>query len=333
MKVIANGTNAVPVDSDVVNSPLSPANCVGRNLLHNSLFNVQQRGQGPITVAGYLADRWVASTGTAGGSRSIAIAAATDAARAAIGDEACEYTLGYTFTGGSAAGDYDCLTQRLEDLYRYSNKTVTVSFWAIATSGTPKIAVGFTEQFGTGGSPTGNVSPGGAAIQLTTSWARYTSTITLPSIAGKTTGTNNDSCLALNLWLSAGTNQAFVSNNIGVQSGAVSFWGIQLEFGAIATPLEKRALAVEQMFCYRHYYTNYARVDGYGVMAGSVNTDYYFPVQMRAIPTATLPSPSYNNASAMNVAAITAQFMTVSCTAGVAGQAQAQSLATLSAEQ
>ena len=333
LRVIANNTNVIPADSDFQNSPLSPANCTGRNLLQNGLFNVQQRGLGPITVAGYLADRWVANNGKAGGTRSIAIAAASDASRLAIGDEACEWTLNYTFTGGTAAGDYDLLQQKLEDLYRYSNKTVTVSFWAIATSGTPKIGVGFNFQYGTGGSPTATLNITATAVQTTGSWAKYSVTMTLPSVAGKTLGTNLDSCLALNLWLSAGSTNTAIAGSIGSQTGAVSLWGLQLELGPTVTPLEKRPLADEQRYCNRYYYTNYGRVDGYGPAGGQINTDYWLPVQMRAAPTTTLPSPTYGNASAMGVSTVTAQLMILTCTVTAVGTAAAQSLMTLSAEQ
>ena len=45
---------------------------VGRNLLHNSLFNVTQRGNGPWTT-GYTLDRW--STVSVGGTIQVTVAA------------------------------------------------------------------------------------------------------------------------------------------------------------------------------------------------------------------------------------------------------------------
>src|SRR5215467_9290680 len=58
---------------------------VGRNLLHNPYFNVQQMGQGPWTVGSYTADRWLSflSLDTA----TINIYAASDANRTSVNDE------------------------------------------------------------------------------------------------------------------------------------------------------------------------------------------------------------------------------------------------------
>src|SRR5215831_10527895 len=67
---------------------------VGRNLLHNPYFNVQQRGVGPWTVNGYTADRWAQFFN--GGTSSINVQANGDGMRALIGDEAARYSIGIT---------------------------------------------------------------------------------------------------------------------------------------------------------------------------------------------------------------------------------------------
>jgi hypothetical protein len=43
--------------------PPPSAGNVGRNLLHNAMFNVWQRGTGPFNTAGYTADRWPGQKG------------------------------------------------------------------------------------------------------------------------------------------------------------------------------------------------------------------------------------------------------------------------------
>ncbi|HEY2419121.1 MAG TPA: hypothetical protein VGH84_14450, partial [Steroidobacteraceae bacterium] len=60
---------------------------VGRNLIHNPLFNVAQRGAGPWTTAGiWTLDRWFIYP--IGSAQSVTQQIVTDADRAAIGDEA-----------------------------------------------------------------------------------------------------------------------------------------------------------------------------------------------------------------------------------------------------
>ena len=93
-----------------------------------------------------------------------------------------------TFTGNAGAGAFNAVTQQIEDVRRLAGKTVTVSFWAVAGAGTPKLGVSLNQIFGTGGSPSAYVPTAGQAVTLTTSLARYALTFTLPSVAGKTLG-------------------------------------------------------------------------------------------------------------------------------------------------
>src|SRR4029078_10881837 len=65
---------------------------VGRNLIHNPLFNVAQRGTGPWSITNtYTADRWIQSL--TGGTISTRIGAIIDANRVQIGDESPRFHL------------------------------------------------------------------------------------------------------------------------------------------------------------------------------------------------------------------------------------------------
>ncbi len=78
------------------------------------------------------------STSTA----SVSIATLADADRTAIGDEAARYALQCVGTGTAGAGDYIIADQHdIEGVQRLSGKTVTVSFSAKATAGTPKVGL------------------------------------------------------------------------------------------------------------------------------------------------------------------------------------------------
>ena len=215
---------------------LAAAN-VGRNLIHNPLFNIVQRGTGTFS-SGYTADRWrmdftldtfvVQPQALAAGNPSFG------------GDEAASTVLVANVTAGNAgATAFSLLSQLIEDVRRLSGKTVTISFWAYANVGTPKIGVGLRQFFGTGGSPSTMVYVNATPVTVTTTPTRYSVTIPLPSIGGKTLGTNNDHYTRLGFFLSAGANTNTIAGGIGVQTAQFGFWGVQLEIGSVATPLEE----------------------------------------------------------------------------------------------
>lgn len=274
----------------------------GRNLLHNPLFNVAQRGVGPFGTTGATLDRWsvVGVTDTA----SIAQAALTAADRAAIGDESGSGSLQNTFTGNAGAGAFHLITQRVEDVRRLGNKTVTVSFWAIAT-GTLKLGINMFQSPGTGGSPAGGGRfATGTQVTVTTTWARYTATFTLSSTSGMTMGTNNDHYTGVEFWFSSGATNNANAGNIGVQSGLVKLWGVQLEIGSVATQLDKPDPRYDLSNCQRFYQVGIVNFQGYGTAGGGYGAQMPFVDRMRANPTITLSGQSYVNASSAAVSNI-----------------------------
>lgn len=280
-----------------------PLGSVGRNLLHNSQFHIQQRGAGPWTAAGYTADRWM--VGLISDTVSLSLPVLTDAERTAIGDDAAAWKLNNVFTGNAAAGAFNVLMQRLEDVRRLSNKTVIVSFWAVA--GAPvNLGVSIDQTFGTGGSPSPPVNGNGQAVALTTTWARYSLAFVQPSISGKIGGTNGDSYTALNIWFSSGSTNA-VRAGVGVQSGNVSLWGIQLE---VAQPgqtqpssLEKPDPRYDLDNCQRFYQIGNAQLAGYTLGGSSVTYRAPFPVTMRAAPTFLVNLVANTNITSVAMAA------------------------------
>jgi hypothetical protein len=81
---------------------------------------------------------------------------------------------------------------------------------------------------------------------VTTAWTRVTKTITIPSISGKTLGTGN--CLEVFLYS--------FSDTIPV-SGTIDIWGVQIEYGSLATPFQTASGGspqAELAMCQRYYY-------------------------------------------------------------------------------
>jgi hypothetical protein len=252
---------------------------IGRNKLHNAQFNINQRGSASYTAAGYCLDRWTINLNT--DTVSVTQAALADADRTGIGDEEAVNALKNVFTGNAAAGAFDTVSQPIESVRRLGGKSVVVSFYAKANSGTPKLGVSLDQNFGTGGSPSATVNGTGQSVTLSTSWARYTLAFTLGSTSGKTLGTNVNDYTLLNFWFSSGTTNATRAGSVGVQSNTVSIWGVQLEIGSTATPFEKVDPAVDWNNCLRFfYYVSLAYYD-YGAAGAAFLTTVSLPTVQR----------------------------------------------------
>lgn len=160
----------------------------------------------------------------------------------------------------SAAGDYAALEQMVESVRSFAGQTVTFSVWAKASTGTPKIGFSAIQYFGTGGSPSANVITSGGTATISTSWARYSFTIAVPSIAGKTIGSNNDDKVQIDLWTSAGTTISGAGYPaVGIQNVTIDTWGWQLEAGNVATSFTTASgsIAGELALCQRYYQKSY----------------------------------------------------------------------------
>ena len=254
----------------------------GRNLLHNSLFNVAQRGLGPWNVNGYTLDRWCAFANT----DSIGVTRQSFSLGSVPTDEAAKYALTNAFIGNAGAAACNFVFQPIEDVTRLGNKTVTVSFWAAAASGAPKLGVSLDQNFGTGGSVSPQVQGIGQSVTLSTTYTRYSLTFTTVSLITRGLGTNRDDNTALNFWYSSGANNATRAGNIGVQSGTISLWGVQLEVGSVATPLEKPDPRYDLANCQRFFQAGGVQLLTYGAATSAfVSTLLGLPVTMRASPT------------------------------------------------
>jgi len=249
------------------------------------MFNITQRGPGPFTTATYTVDRWL--TGLNTDTVSVTQVAASDTDRAAIGDESVQNVLQNVFTGNAAAGAYNQLVQRLENIRWLAGKVMVLSFWAKANAGSPKLGINLLQNFGTGGSPSANVRAfaTGSSVTLGTTWAKYALTIAIPSIAGKTLGSNSNDFTQLEIWYSSGATNNAAAGNIGVQSGTIQLWGMQLEFGTIATALEMRQHTIEAALCQRFYQIIPFSIGGYNTAGNAIWQTITHLGSMRTTPT------------------------------------------------
>lgn len=289
----------MPISSVLGSSALLPAGLGFRNAIINGDFRINQRGlnssgqvNGAALINGrYGQDRWLVY---------MADGTVTYSAQA--------FTLGNTIpgyeptnfariatSGQTLASAFSSLNQFIEGVRTFAGQQVTISFWAKAASGTPKVAVAWQQAFGSGGGSTA-VNTAVSAVTISTSWTRYQITTTVPSISGKTIGTGNDDYLLINLITSAGSNNNTIASSIGIQNNTIDFWGIQVEQNYQPTSFEQRPLGIELILCQRYYQIIMSGFMEIGIGAAYTSTDVRvgrdLPVTMRVAPTASIVTGS-----------------------------------------
>lgn len=223
-------------------------------------------------------------------------------------------------TSVAGAGNYCIKEQHIEGVVANAGKTITFTFHARAT--TPKnMAIEFSQFFGTGGSPSAQVTGIGAQIvALTTTFQKFSITVAIPSLSGKTLGTNGGDYLAATFWFDAGSNFNARTANLGQQSGTFDISHVSFVEGDASTeddPFPQRSIGQERALTQR-YYNAFNASEGGGVgnkysnaaMAGMFNAAISFPVEMRTVPTIALtgPAPDYTNSSNLTFTATTSGF-------------------------
>jgi len=270
-------------------------------------MEIAQRGTGAVTTNAYgPCDRWTHyASGDTFSTTQVAFASGDALYNPTSGNTAAQFFTQVVVTSVAGAASEALFYQPIENVRLMAGKTVTVSFWAKAASGTPLIGVEFGQNFGTGGSPSSALSGTGQAVTLSTSWAKYTQQHTLGSLSGKTIGsTANTSFTALYFWLDAGSNFNTRSGSIGQATKTVSIAQVQVELGSTVTSFEQEATGVTLARCQRYYYRNFPAVvskvlSAYGVNWSTTNSQLmgYFPVPMRITPTAMQTSGTANHFS------------------------------------
>jgi len=185
--------------------------------------------------------------------------------------------------------------QKIEGVRTAAGRTVTLSFWARADAAR-NIAVEFIQFFGTGGSPSTIVTGiGSQLVALTMAWKKYTITVLIPSLAGKTIGNNGDDYLAPMFWFDAGSSFSSRTANLGQQSGTFDIAQVKLEYGTIATPFNAQDPQQELARIYRYFVPMFLFADGFYTPAGNgMNFTIGLPTAMRAIPTISYSNISLN---------------------------------------
>ena len=289
--LLKNGATAIStvgssVDTSLWNSGFGQA---GKNKIINGDFSVNQRNfTSTTTSADYNFDRW--RTIYTGGTSTTTPQVFTPGAAPVAGYEGKNYYR-VAVTGQSAVGDSVRIQENIESVRTLAGQTATISFYAKASAGTPKIALLMNQGFGSGGSPSAGVDTLGGTVTISTSWARYSLTVAIPSISGKTLGTTDDGSLSTRIYLSGGSSVT-QAQSIGIQNATFDIWGVQIEYGSYATPFQTASGSSYQgelAMCQRYYYRMVAGGLGtyYSNSSANNTTNFLFqfplPVSMRII--------------------------------------------------
>lgn len=245
-------------------TPLSP------NYVINGALDYWQRGTSGVVAsntAGYpSADRF--KIGAIGASAPALTVAQNSSVPSGIG---VPYSASVSWSSSTSTGDIIVLHFIENGKYLFAGKTVTFSFYAKATNA---ITIGghFDQDY----------SP--MSFNLSTSWARYSYTISLPSTYQSSPPVGSSS--------SNHTEVRFIRlTNTNSAANTIFFTGVQVEEGPYATPFRRNSpsLSAELLACQRYYQS----WDGTGFICwgstwSTTGTRVCLPfiTQMRAAPSA-----------------------------------------------
>jgi hypothetical protein len=251
------------------------------NLIINGAFDFWQRGT-LKTSPGYLADRWTNDLN--GGT--VIQSQQSFAVGDVLGSNNPRFYINQNVSGQTLSSHFANFSQRIEGVRSYAGQTITVLGWARRGGGSGNMAVEADQNFGTGGSPSATVnaiSP--TTVTLTESFAPFAAVMNIPSIAGKTIGTNSNDSLDLNFWLSAGSDFNGRTNSLGLQAILVHLWGIHIKLGTHTTDAvnlyKEPELSPEFARCQRYY----ELVGITATTTGQYNNSLSYAVTKRAKPT------------------------------------------------
>jgi hypothetical protein len=256
------------------------------NRIINGAFDFWQRGTSSTALGYVAADRWF-------NQRSVGGTATMSRQSHTVGDKfgvnSPQFYLRQTVSGQSGTASAR-IRQSIEGVRSYAGETITVLGWARRSSGSGNMLVRTFQDFGTGGSPSAVVVTAQELVTLSGSWAPFAIPISVPSITGKTLGSDGNDRLVLDITTSGST------DSIGIQTIGVDLWGIHIKSGthtAAATQFYKAPeIGPELVRCQRYYQTGRLFMQGLTQTGTNLGASTALAVVMRATPTGSLTTLS-----------------------------------------
>ncbi len=230
-----------------------------RQAIINGNFDIWQAGTALSNLTyGYLADRWLISSGSGGG-----VFPNINHSRQQIIPENIQNASNYyRITTDGAGSNFGTsasylFSQAIENGTRFlcgAGKKLTISFYARSSIPNKKLAINLVQQYGVGGSPDEQVI--GTNFTLTAMWKKYSYTFVTNSLIGKTFGVNNDDVLRVRFWIMWGS--TFLSRfgateaETFVGAGDIDIAQVQLCAGSTELSFNPRSYAEELALCQRY---------------------------------------------------------------------------------
>lgn len=165
-------------------------NTAAHNIIIDGQFNHWDSGPGPFTSTAYGPTMWFLNNDGAG--------TGWERKTFSIGQTDVPFNPKYYMScNNDATSTGIVLRQFMKDVSKSSGVTFTLSLWLKGT-GSGDVNLRFTQNFGTGGSPSSSVAINNVTA-ITSSWAKYTVTVNMASVLGKTLGTNNNSTFQISI--------------------------------------------------------------------------------------------------------------------------------------
>lgn len=247
-----------------------------RNEIMNGNFDFWQRftttGSWTAPVLNYYtADRWVANSAGTGGNGVLSQQTFTLGQTDVPGNPI--YFLRWQVTSAaSGQSSNNCyIEQRMENVQKLAARKVTVTLYLKGTGTMPLIYM--NQIFGSGGSaPVQTVLASNVALQA--GWTKYQYVVDLPSIAGKTVGT--DSYTSVGIVVPPNTTYTLDIAHVSVVRGDAS--GEDDPFPAVDYP-------VEELRCKRFYEKTHRYVwQGYSAASNNISSNAVWAVPKRKVP-------------------------------------------------
>ncbi len=306
-----------------------------RNRIINGDFRVNQRGSSSYNFANnvYTLDRWVQTLSADGGTLASGnITRQNFTAGATVVDGEPESFLRITnTTQGTSLGvnSFHSIGQAIEDVRLLSGQRVTISFWAQTTITGKTLGVELLQNFGAGGSAITNV--GGQTFALSGTWQRFSFSLNVPSLSGKTLGTSHHTFL--NFFAQAGSGFTSRFGTFGWQGvGDINVANVQVEVSPFVTAFERRTIADELALCQRYYEEVQIILGATTPGATGYFHQIYFKQNKRVAPTSAVKT--LNSSSNFTIDSFTAFVPTcvLSCTIPASGAYSANALISFNAE-
>lgn len=275
-----------------------------RNKVVNGNFRIWQRATGQNTSGYGSADRW----------QHIHVGTTKTVSRQDFGPGALPFDDDYycrtVVSSVTGAANQARAIHKIESVRTLAGKKATITFWARTSGADRLMAVEVVQDFGSGGSPSESIT--GIAVNTVTlsstlgvsGFQKYSYTVDIPPISGKTIGSNSNDNLAIHFWFDAGTSFNARTGSLGHQSGTFDLAHVSIVEGDATVendPFEYLPLQVQLSLCQRFFCAILQGLQGGGI--GNTLNYYRFPVQMRATPSLTVASAGVSSQAAIANAA------------------------------